>query len=73
MRKIIILIIICPILLLILNQKKTTLNIDQYFEKKIVEITIHNLKHLKQDFILQKIRYKVGQSFWNFKSKEINF
>ena len=54
MRKIIILIILCPILLLILNQKKFTLNIDQYFEKKIVEITIHNLKHLKQDFILQK-------------------
>lgn len=71
MRKIIILIILCPILLLILNQKKFTLNIDQYFEKKIVEITIHNLKHLKQDFILQKIRYKVGQSFWNFKSKKL--
>ena len=71
MRKIIILIILCPILLLILNQKKTALNIHQYFEKKIVKITINNLKHLEQDFILQRIRYKVGQSFWDFKTKEL--
>ena len=73
MRKIIILIIFCPTLLLIFNQKKLTLNIDQYFEKKIVKITIHNLKHLKQDFILQKISYKVGQSFWDFKPKKLIF
>ena len=71
MRKIIILIIICTALLLILNQKKTALNIHQYFEKKIVKITINNLKHLEQDFILQRIRYKVGQSFWDFKTKEL--
>ncbi len=73
MRKVIILIIICPVLFLILNQKKITLIIDQYFEKKIVKITIHNLKHLKQDFILQRIRYKVGQSFWNFRAKKLIF
>ena len=71
MRKIIILIIICTALLLILNHKKTALNIHQYFEKKIVKITINNLKHLEQDFILQRIRYKVGQSFWDFKTKEL--
>jgi len=71
MRKIIILIIICTPLLSILNQKKTALNIHQYFEKKIVKITINNLKHLEQDFILQRIRYKVGQSFWDFKTKEL--
>jgi len=71
MRKIIILVIICPALLLILNQKKTTLNIHQYFEKKIVKITIHNLKHLEQDFILKRIRYKVGQSFWDFNTKKL--
>jgi len=73
MRKVIILIIICPVLFLILNQKKITLNMNQYFEKKIVEIKIHNLKHLKYDFVLKKIRYKVGQSFWNFKTKKLIF
>ena len=71
MRKIIILIIFCPFLLLILNQKKLNLDIDEYFEKKIVKILIHNLKHLEQDFILQKIRYKEGQSFWEFKTKKL--
>ena len=26
---------------------------------------------MEQDFILQRIRYKVGQSFWDFKTKEL--
>ena len=71
MRKIVILIIFCPILLIIFNQKKLNLSIEKYFEKTIVQIFIHNLKYLEQDFILQKIRYKEGQSFWDFKAKKL--
>ena len=40
-------------------------------KKKIHEIKIHNLENIDKDVILKKINLKVGQSFWNFSSKEL--
>ena len=46
-------------------------NFDEKIEKKIHEIKIHNLENIDKDVILKKINLKVGQSFWNFSSKEL--
>ncbi len=71
MRKIIILSFFSLFIFLFYKDFLNYENFDEKIEKKIHEIKIHNLENIDKDVILKKINLKVGQSFWNFSSKEL--
>ena len=71
MRKIIILSFLSLFIFLFYKDFLNYENFDEKIEKKIHEIKIHNLENIDKDAILNKINFKVGQSFWNFSSKEL--
>ena len=71
MRKIIILSFLSLFIFLFYKDFLNYENFDEKIEKKIHEIKIHNLENIDKDVILKKINLKVGQSFWNFSSKEL--
>ncbi len=71
MRKIIVLSFLFLFIFLFYKNILNYENFDEKIEKKIHEIKIHNLENIDKDMILKKINLKVGQSFWNFSSKEL--
>ena len=71
MRKIIILSFLSLFIFLFYKNIFNYENFDEKIEKKIHEIRIHNLENIDKDVIFKKINLKVGQSFWNFSSKEL--